>query len=120
MKRNKSILIIFTILMILFSISNTAFAAININNIDDAYSGTTEFKQGSNTIAEVGSYIYTAITNVGIVLSVVVVAIIGVKYMMGSADERAEYKKTMIPYLVGAALVFGASGIAKMVINLVS
>ena len=38
--------------------------------------------------------------------------------MMGSASEKAEYKKTMIPYLVGAVLIFGASAIAKVVVQL--
>ncbi|MEI3401230.1 MAG: hypothetical protein V8R51_02250 [Clostridia bacterium] len=43
---------------------------------------------------------------VGIVLSVVILIILGIKYMMGSAEEKAEYKKTMIPYLIGAVSVF--------------
>ena len=47
------------------------------------------------------------------------VAILGVKYMMGSAEERAEYKKSMLPYLIGAILLFGASAIANMVVSLV-
>ncbi len=28
---------------------------------------------------------------------------------MGSAEEKADYKKSLIPYVVGAALVFTAS-----------
>ena len=39
---------------------------------------------------------------------------------MGSASEKAEYKKTMIPYLVGAILIFGASAITKVVVSLAS
>ena len=31
-------------------------------------------------------------------------------------EEKEEYKKTMIPYLGGALLIFGASAIAKAVI----
>ena len=38
--------------------------------------------------------------------------------MIGSADERAEYKKSMMPYLIGALLVFGASGIAKAIVQI--
>ena len=69
---------------------------------------------GTN-IETVGSKVLTTISNVGIVLSVVMLAIIGVKYMMGSADERAEYKKTLLPYIIGAFLIFGASTVAKIV-----
>ena len=32
--------------------------------------------------------------------------------MMGSAEEKAEYKKVMIPYLIGAVLIFAAPYIA--------
>lgn len=40
--------------------------------------------------------------------------------MMGSAEEKAEYKKTMMPYLVGALLIFAAVTIANMVYNFTS
>ena len=38
--------------------------------------------------------------------------------MIGECRRKAEVKKTMIPYLIGAALVFGASFIANVVYNL--
>jgi hypothetical protein len=38
--------------------------------------------------------------------------------MMGSAEEKADYKKSMIPYLVGAVLVFAASTIAGVVYDM--
>ena len=38
-----------------------------------------------------------------------------IKYMMGSAEEKAEYKKTLMPYVIGAGLVFAASSIAQIV-----
>lgn len=114
---NKKIKILTTIMIIVFFLailSNITLAKVNIDNIKDndtTVSGGTEIKK-------IGSYAYTAVTNVGIVAAVVVVAILGVKYMLGSADERAEYKKSMMPYLIGALLVFGASGIAKAVVSL--
>ena len=38
--------------------------------------------------------------------------------MMGSTDEKAEYKKSMLPYVIGAVLVFAASSIASVIYNL--
>ena len=58
------------------------------------------------------------ITTVGIVVSVVVLVVLGIKYMIGSAEEKAEYKKTMIPYIIGAILVFAASAIASIVMGI--
>ena len=40
--------------------------------------------------------------------------------MMGSAEEKAEYKKTLLPYIIGAALVFAAATIASVVFNFAS
>ena len=30
-------------------------------------------------------------------------------------EEKAEYKKTMIPYIIGAVLIFAASNVAGMI-----
>ena len=35
--------------------------------------------------------------------------------MLGSLEEKAEYKKTMMPYIIGAVLVFAASAIAGII-----
>lgn len=113
-KINKIASIILIIVMLPIMMNTLVFGAINIDNIKDNDTSVG----GGTEIATIGSYIYSAITSVGIVLAVVVVAILGVKYMLGSADERAEYKKSMMPYLIGALLVFGASAIAKAVVGL--
>lgn len=71
-------------------------------------------------VQSLGNQIATIIRNVGIVLAVVILMILGIKYMMGSAEEKAEYKKTMIPYIVGALLLFAASTIASAVVTFTS
>lgn len=69
-------------------------------------------------ITTLGQQIIGIITTIGIVVSVVVLVILGIKYMIGSAEEKAEYKKTMIPYIIGAILVFAASTIASIVMSI--
>ena len=68
-----------------------------------------------DTIQTIGGKILSAVTTAGIVLSVLMLAVLGVKYMLGSSEEKAEYKKSMMPYLIGALLVFAASTIATAV-----
>lgn len=70
--------------------------------------------EDESKLANKVSIILTVITNVGIIISVLMSAIIGVKYMVGSVEEKAEYKKDMIPYLIGAILLFGICTIVKM------
>ena len=56
----------------------------------------------------------------GVIVAVVIILIIGIKYMVGSAEEKAEYKKTMIPYIVGAVLIFAGATIVNAVYNIIT
>ena len=47
-----------------------------------------------------------------------IIAILGIKYMMGSLEEKAEYKKSFIPLIVGIVLVVSATAIASFVFNI--
>jgi trbC/VIRB2 family len=51
---------------------------------------------------------------IGSVVSVIILMAIGIKYMLGSVEEKAEYKKTLMPYLIGAALVFSGTTIPQI------
>ena len=55
-----------------------------------------------------------------VLLAILMVVVIGVKYIAASSEGKAEYKKNMIPYLVGAVLVFAGSQIAGMVYNFIT
>ena len=61
-----------------------------------------------------------AITTVGVVVSVVATLILGLKFMMGSVAEKAEYKKSMVPYIIGIAFLFTTSIIVKLIASLVT
>ena len=66
-------------------------------------------------ISSVGNSLVKILQAVGITISVVILIVIGIKYMLGSPEEKSEYKKTMIPYVVGAALIFTASALAQII-----
>ena len=76
--------------------------------------------EAQEDVTNIGNQIIGIITTVGVVVAVVILLVLGIKYMMGSASEKAEYKKTMIPYLVGAILIFGASAITQVVVSIAS
>lgn len=114
----KSIKVISTLLlaiMLVASIAGTVLA-VDPNTVLNGLNGNGNVQ--TNDLTKVGNNIVTIIQVVGIVIAVIVLLVIGIKYMMGSASEKAEYKKTMIPYLVGAILIFGASAITKVVVGL--
>ena len=100
----KSIKVISTLLltiMLVASIAGTVLA-VDPNTVLNGLNGNGNVQ--TNDLTKVGNNIVTIIQVVGIVIAVIVLLVIGIKYMMGSASEKAEYKKTMIPYIVGAVL----------------
>ncbi len=66
----------------------------------------------------IGNNILGVLTTIGMYVSVIILIILGIKYMMGSAEEKAEYKKSLMPYVIGAGLVFSASAIAQIIYDL--
>lgn len=57
------------------------------------------------------------IRNIGIVLSVIFLMIIGVQAMLGSAEERADYKKRLPKYLIGVIVLLAGSVIPQIIYN---
>ena len=108
MKKISKILVV----MLLVLMTMTMFMSVTVNastdsasKVDDLFNGGSVQVDGINNV---GKNIVSIITTIGIIVAVIVLLILGIKYMMGSASEKAEYKKTMIPYLIGAVLIFGA------------
>ena len=115
MKKLSKILTVILLVAIMLTVQTTIVCATGDSSgkVDELFQAEAE---GTEGIMNVGGNIVSIVTTIGIIVAVVVLLVLGIKYMMGSASEKAEYKKTMIPYLVGALLIFGASAIAKAVI----
>ena len=115
-KQVKVISIVLMVVMLLCSIANVALAT----TAPDLSTKITEVGKGNtnaNTtgIVNLGQMVVTIIQTAGIVIAIVVLLVLGIKYMMGSAEEKAEYKKVMIPYVIGAVLIFASTTIVNVV-----
>lgn len=93
----------------------TIFATISYGFGIDDLTGT---QKQVTAIQGAGNKILTIITTIGIVISVVMLIVLGIKYMMGSTEEKAEYKKSLMPYVIGAGVLFAASSIAQIIYTL--
>ena len=96
----KSIKVISTLLlaiMLVASIATTVLAGVDLNATINNVEKQNLNGNADQQITKVGGNIVNIIQVVGIVIAVIVLLVIGIKYMMGSASEKAEYKKTMIP-----------------------
>lgn len=71
--------------------------------------------EDAGKVKNIGNKIIGAVQFIGTFASVIVLIVMGIKYMLGSVEEKAEYKKTMMPYIVGAILVFGITNILGII-----
>ena len=60
------------------------------------------------------SEVYNILTSLGMII---VGIVLGIKYMIAGADEKAEVKETLLPYIIGCVVTFGAFGIWRILIN---
>lgn len=74
--------------------------------------------EGNDKIKNIGNVIVKVIKIIGSAISVIALAIIGIKYIYGSMEQKAQYKETIMPYIVGAILLFGASNLVDMVYSM--
>lgn len=109
-----AVLLILAIAMIAF----TTVANATAGDVANIFQKAEESNVDTGDMTTVAGNIVNIITWVGIIVAIIVLLVLGIKYMMGSAAEKAEYKKTMIPYLVGAVLIFGASAIVQAVVKM--
>lgn len=104
MNKRKIISIALTILMILTLTNNVFATAFDPEEWDPE----PTVEAGGSFLERAGSALGW-IRFIGIIVSVLALVIIGIKYMLASIDEKAEYKKTMIPYIIGCFMLMGVS-----------
>ena len=113
--KTKTLKIVVTILMAVFTlctISQTVLATSILNSISANTTGVQ-----SDELVGMANNILGLIQVAAAVATVILVAVFGFKFIMGSANEKADYQKSFIPLIVGVVVVFAASSIAKLLFS---
>lgn len=111
----KQITILIMLVFVLISFKEVCLAADteDILKTED-YNTTLQYDEASY-IFEKGGAIIQILRNLAAIISVVTLSIIGLRYMVGSIDQKAEYKQTMMPVVIGCILIAGLSGILTLI-----
>ena len=72
---------------------------------------------GTSNINQIGRTIVGLLRGFGTVVSVAALIAIGIKYMAGSVEEKAQYKKSMLPYVIGAVMVFAITNLIAIIVE---
>ena len=112
-KTNKALIVLINFILILFLVSTTVFG---FSDLIDKFHGSIDTSGSEATeVADKAGRIVGIIRVVGTAVSVGMIIVIGIKYVMGSVEEKAEYKKTLLPYLIGSILIFGTVNITQII-----
>ena len=87
------------------------------NFLKSAGSGITVDK---DQLTSASDEIYNTLTSIGMIVAGIVGMILGITYMMTGAVDKAKVKESIMPYLLGCIVIFGAFGIWKLVINVMN
>lgn len=119
MNSKKIILMSLIFILVLCVFSATALADDPIDTLlssvtqEDVSAGDTTgegIQAAINTILGI-----TQIAGTGVAL--IAVSLLGIKYMLASAEDKAEIKKYIVGVVIGGLLVFGGVELAQMLAN---
>ncbi len=79
----------------------------------------SESSEDAQRLKEIGQIIISVLKIVGVAVAVIMLMALGLKYMSGGASEKAEYKKSMIPFLIGALVLIVGPQLVGIIYNLV-
>ena len=125
---NKIIIATTIIFMSLFSITNQTYKvqAASAGDIITQAEGFVNQGEQANAsdpaidkgkLEEGANLMYDIALAIGSFIAIIVGIIVGIKFMTAAtADEKAQFKKTLIVYIVGCVVIFGAMGIWRLVI----
>ena len=121
----KTISVLLISVALLFTISQPVFAA---DTEEDKTTGSAATivdsmkASGSTSDLHGAEDVFQTVINilwvVSIIVTIIVIMVIGLKYIIGSTQEKAEYKKSLIPLMVGALLIVFATTIVKFLFQM--
>ena len=117
MKKTISILLIILLLMSVLC-TNKVFAGEGggIGGIITSMSAVSSAPSaGDSKIGKVINIVIGILQVVGTGISLIVISILGIKYILASPSDKADVKKNIMPILIGCILLFAAVNIAGII-----
>lgn len=122
MKKTMKILTVVLLAIVLITLSTNVFAAsgtmINPGQLEEKvnYGDAT----ATDGLMNKAGNIMGLIRNIAVIAAVIIIMVLGVKYMLGSVEEKADYKKSFMPLIIGIILVVAATSIASFIFGIVA
>ena len=112
-KKTMKILTTIATILLIISMGTSIVAATSVGGME-----LSPNTANTGDITTIGNKVMGIIQVVGTIAAVAIVMVLGIKYMMGSAEEKAEYKKSLLPYVIGAAIIFTGTWLPQLIFDL--
>jgi len=111
-KMLKSIAILLMVAIMVIGFVSPAFAAREINVKEyDTYTGGDATKSAKRIVGA----LIDVFQVVGVGVAIIMLVMLAIKYLSAAPNEKAEIKKSVSIYVLGAVLLFAASGVLEIV-----
>ena len=80
--------------------------------------GTVTFDEAN--VNSVSNFISGILLGISVVVAVITTAVLGITFIVQSAEEKAKVKEALVPLVVGMIISFGAYTIWKFAINILT
>lgn len=109
----------FIIVNIYLSVQNKVLALSNPAEVPPEFWISGNKDVGEDELATKAAPVLGVIRIFGFMASIITLAIIGIKIMYGSVEEKASYKQTLLPWAIGAVMLFAMTTIPSIVFNII-
>ena len=121
----KNKLKIFSIIFLIICIHLLSVSTVYALSVDGIMQGADNFidaGNGGNKISAEGvkdlsNSLYKALLVIGVVVAAIVGTILGIQFITGSVEQKSKVKESLIPYVIGCVVIFGAFGIWRLVVT---
>ncbi len=115
MKISKKTAKIINVLMIALAV--LLMAGITVNAEDMYLSITPSSSSLATKTQTIGGTMLGVAQVIGMAVAVIMLIVLAIKYISTSPNDKAEIKKYAVVYIVGAIVLFAASGIVELIKN---
>ena len=106
---------IIVFMLLVFVIQNFSMADYNFKEKIDSYANSDGASEINDKALEISGTVITVTQLIATGVAIVMLLVLAMKYMISSAGDRAEIKKHAVVYIVGAIILFSASGILEII-----
>ncbi len=121
-------IIMLIVLFIFFMFSAPVTLADVSYELDDIISSGQNFLEAGNSdtheyvnqdsLKKASDNIYKTFFIVGFILTAIIGSILSIQFIISGVEGKAKIKESLVPYIIGCIVIFGAFGIWKISINI--